>query len=651
MQHIAYLFSTTPHPDSVAEIASLWNQHISAQLFSLTPHALAGLRIFPSPEPGSGLAHPQLKFPAIITRETGLKVHALAPMIRHFDHICAQDGEEAAYAAYALSQLTGIPFSFSTRDHDLTCFNPALAEIAAHAAWIVTGSTYGQHALQELYGITSRKITVMPSSVDLDYFQRTHESESETPRLVCAGPLNADHVYILQAATVLHRQGVAFRLQFVGEGEKRGELERMRSMLGLDDVVEFMGDVPQHYMRQLLHEAVAFIQPYTASTYTPTALLQAMASSLPVVALEGGLVNQWLSNGHNAMVTPHDATRVAGAVAFLLRKARTGRTLGRAARDTVVRCCGDDKQDIYRVGMLTMRIGMPRRPKQSYLAVTHLHNHSAALEYTMQAMVGQSVRPQEWILVDDGASAPNRDLALKYADAYPWIRVQPAMGDAGPGEVGALYTAMAVAQKDTYQVVVKIDAGVEIDPAHMANILLHLEDHPHVGIASGQLYLHHNGKWLREDSTHQHAFAPAKAFRRTCLDTMGGVPAVQYWDGLDELKARALGWETGHVRALPVYLHGVLFSPRSWWTMRVQQGRHAWHIGFGPHHVAARAVRRAATNPPLLSSVALIAGYADAALHQEPRMHDPVVQKHILKEERERVLRRLKPRHANGSSS
>ena len=68
----------------------------------------------------------------------------------------------------------------------------------------------------------------------------------------------------------------------------------------------------------------------------PVAVLEAMAAGLPVVATELPCFADQLRSGENALLVPaHDATRLAAALARLLRDSALRSTLGGRARETI----------------------------------------------------------------------------------------------------------------------------------------------------------------------------------------------------------------------------------------------------------------------------------------------------------------------------
>jgi glycosyltransferase involved in cell wall biosynthesis len=142
-----------------------------------------------------------------------------------------------------------------------------------------------------------------------------------------------NHRMLLSAFALVRSVCPGARLEIAGEGPLRQVLEEYVQSLGLSDSIVFLGlrsDMPQ-----LLQAADAFV---LSSSYEglSIALLEAMASGLPVVttAVEG--VNDVMTDGRTGMVVGREDTAAfAQAMVKLTQSADLRRSMGRAAREVV----------------------------------------------------------------------------------------------------------------------------------------------------------------------------------------------------------------------------------------------------------------------------------------------------------------------------
>lgn len=133
------------------------------------------------------------------------------------------------------------------------------------------------------------------------------------------------------------------RLVLFGDGLLRQALEAQVARLGLAERVLFTGRVERDHIPALFAAADLFLLPSVHDHAgnvdgLPNALLEALASGLPVVASRVAGVPTVIDDGVEGLLTPEgDASALAVAVATLLDNPARAAELGRAARTRVER--------------------------------------------------------------------------------------------------------------------------------------------------------------------------------------------------------------------------------------------------------------------------------------------------------------------------
>ena len=122
-----------------------------------------------------------------------------------------------------------------------------------------------------------------------------------------------DQPTLIRAARRLADRGVACRVQLVGEGSRRAELERLIAAERLGGAVELLGmrrDIPE-----LLGQIDLFVFSTTPSEGLGIALIEAMAAGVPVVASDVGACREVLDGGElGLLVPPSDPGALADAI-------------------------------------------------------------------------------------------------------------------------------------------------------------------------------------------------------------------------------------------------------------------------------------------------------------------------------------------------
>jgi glycosyltransferase involved in cell wall biosynthesis len=188
-------------------------------------------------------------------------------------------------------------------------------------------------------GIPATKIIVWQPGVDSSIFAPCRRSAAlrerwgvgdQRPAVMFAGTVSADRgAWLLRSMEVaLHRIRPMHRLIVVGDGPARNELEaRCPNAI-------FLGAVSRSDMPAILASADVYLCPHQASS-TNLALLEAQASGLPIVAMEGGSACERVSAA-TAILCSADAHFIVETAALVRTETRR-RELGLAAREFAMR--------------------------------------------------------------------------------------------------------------------------------------------------------------------------------------------------------------------------------------------------------------------------------------------------------------------------
>ena len=140
----------------------------------------------------------------------------------------------------------------------------------------------------------------------------------------------------LRAFAVASLSDVTFRI--VGTGADRPRLERLARRLGIEDRVEFTGELARNQVRSLLRDCLALVHPSLHDS-GGTVCLEAMAAGKPVICLAVGGPATQVTNETGFLipaVTPEQSVhRIADALTRVATDEALRRTLGENARDRV----------------------------------------------------------------------------------------------------------------------------------------------------------------------------------------------------------------------------------------------------------------------------------------------------------------------------
>lgn len=179
---------------------------------------------------------------------------------------------------------------------------------------------------------TARRVRVIPNGVD-DTFRTLSRplARAGPPTVICVAafysPLKG-HDHLLRAFALLD-EGEA-RLWLVGGGALLPDMQRLAERLGLGDRVTFWG--PRGDVPRLLAESDVFVLP-SLSEGCPNALLEAMATGMPVVATSVEGVREIVADRSTGLlVPPGSPDAIRDAIRELARDDELRRRLGMNAR-------------------------------------------------------------------------------------------------------------------------------------------------------------------------------------------------------------------------------------------------------------------------------------------------------------------------------
>jgi len=209
-----------------------------------------------------------------------------------------------------------------------------------------------------------RSIHRVPKGVDADTFRPDEPSERaalglEDRRVVITVarlvPIKNVQLLVETMALVRHRVRDA-HLLIVGDGPERERIRARAVALGIRDAVTLVGSVAQRETPAYYRAADVFALSSDFDN-SPNAVLEAMASGLPVVATDVGGVREFMPDDAGGAVVPQrDPEALASAIERYITRPAEARAAGalnrrRAAADYSWRSSAERLLDVYRLAI------------------------------------------------------------------------------------------------------------------------------------------------------------------------------------------------------------------------------------------------------------------------------------------------------------
>ena len=268
--------------------------------------------------------------------------------------------------------------------------------------------------------------------------------------------------------------------------------------------------------------------------------------------------------------------------------------------------------------------------------ISPVRNESEYIEKTLQAVTGQTVRPSEWIIVNDDSTDETASIVARYAADYPWINLlhrdrRENKGDRqrGKGVVDTFYYGHDHLADPDYDFVVKLDGDVSFEPDYFEFLLGRFKANPGLGIAGGGLYERTDGVNWELKSAPDHVGGPVKTYRRQCFDDIGGLVPALGWDGFDEWKALTLGWQVQSYSDLRINHYRIMGNATGPLKAKIEQGYGAHYMGYHFLYTVARGTRHMATRPLIVGGLAMMGAHALAWIQRRDQLPDSTVKQFI----------------------
>ncbi len=243
------------------------------------------------------------------------------------EHIHAPWACGPATAAWVASRLTGIPFSFTGRAHDIYPPDGAIREKIRDAVLVRAETRTGSlHMRTYATAADAHKFRVTYNGVPLGTVPLSSVPMTPPYRLLAAGrfvPTKGFDV-LLRACHLLVRSGLDIHLTLAGDGSRMPQLRYLVRRLGLRDRVSFPGFVTHDRVSGLFQNADLFVMPSVVDRTgnrdgLPTVILEALLHRVPVVATDVSGISEIIEHGSTGFLVPQrDVHALADAIARMV---------------------------------------------------------------------------------------------------------------------------------------------------------------------------------------------------------------------------------------------------------------------------------------------------------------------------------------------
>lgn len=260
-----------------------------------------------------------------------------------------------------------------------------------------------------------------------------------------------------------------------------------------------------------------------------------------------------------------------------------------------------------------------------YVMITPVRNEGDFLAATIDSVTGQTVRPVEWIIVNDGSTDRTGEIIDAASVKHSWIRSlhrsDRGFRKPGGGVMEAFHDGLARLQTVEWDFLVKLDGDLTFDADYFDKCFKRFSANPKLGIGGGLVCNEVAGRQVLDstDDPKFHVRGATKIYRRACWDAIGGLIRATGWDTMDEVKANMLGWKTSTFSEIPLVHHRKTGEADGCWRNWFKNGRANYNVGYHPLFMLGKCVKRAFRRPYGVASLALGCGFVSGYFSRVPQ--------------------------------
>jgi phosphatidylinositol alpha-1,6-mannosyltransferase len=280
-----------------------------------TVHFSKRIKIFKVPVHNRNIHHATN---AELMRYFFLGLQASRKLLRQqkYDLSFAFSGVPAGAISYLLKQSSSLPYLVSLQGPDVPGFEarydylypvlrPILRIIWRNSVFVTAIS--GEHQRLAAKTMPNLNIPIIYNGVDTKtFFPSEKPLNSEVIKILCVGRLierKGQHHLLRSFSDLLHKCNLQLKLILVGTGDMRERLISLALNLGVEKHVEFKEFIDRERMPEVYRQADIFVLP-SQNEGMSIALLEAMASGLPVIVTNTGGTEELVRQGENGLIVP-----------------------------------------------------------------------------------------------------------------------------------------------------------------------------------------------------------------------------------------------------------------------------------------------------------------------------------------------------------
>lgn len=384
-------------------------------------------------------------------------------------------------AAVLAAVLTRVPFAIIISGNDLFFEQrrwPSrwlIGLVVRRARWISVDSAFVAEAVLR-YGVRRYQLWYSHPFISAERI-RPASRPVVTPRriITIARLVRRKNVRsVVEAVAQLRKECSDLRLDILGDGPERNNIEAHIRELGLTSVVTVHGRVDEEKKWQLLNQADIFVMAPTIEQQGADiegfglVYLEAAAVGIPVIASDtGGIRDAVVDRETGTLLHEQTANDIADTLRAYCTTPELAHRHGEAGRQRVQQECTDR----VRLQRLENMLGTAGAERPRVSVIIPAYQSASTIPTTLKSLGSQTYQPAEVIVVNDGSTDMLEEALAPWRDRITYL-TQP--------NGGAPKARNAGFDCSTGEFVLFVDADVRLEPTAIEQMVRVLQTQPEV---------------------------------------------------------------------------------------------------------------------------------------------------------------------------
>lgn len=247
--------------------------------------------------------------------------------------------------------------------------------------------------------------------------------------------------------------------------------------------------------------------------------------------------------------------------------------------------------------------------------ITTARDEEEYIAFTIESLLSQTLRPDLWIIVNDGSKDKTGEIIDNVNKQFKWIKSihlkDRGYNLRGKGVINAFYAGFHWIKHLNPEFIGILDADVSVPKNYFAKLLHEFKKNPKLGISGGKICEFTKDHWQSPVHLPKNFVRGAsKVYRLKCFQQINGLFRGRGWDSIDNIKAEMLGWDVYRCDQLVAKHHKQVGTKDGSIIDSYKVGRDAYFIGSYPFLAVLRVLRRMlVVKPYFISGLAMLIGY------------------------------------------